>query len=386
MSRWCCASSKRSRTPPTPPSASSTPTSAMSRSACGMFPILGGVDAIEHVVGRLAARNERPTTLILADGTEKSRPNRLRLVTAAETLGLSVLRAAPPTMIGKSLDLEVVNLADLLGRPQTLLDDSVVLRALKGRRVMVTGAGGTIGRELVRQIAAVGPAQIILVDCGEFNLYSIELELRENFPQVPCTPLLCSIRQRRHVMAAFDRHRPDFVFHAAALKHVPLVETNICAGRADQRAGHPQHRGCRPPIRRARDGAGLHRQGGEPGRHHGRHQAAWRTLLPGARSRRPRPPVGIALHDGALRQRAGIERIADPAVPAPAQAPCAAHRHPSGHHALLHDRPRGRPARAPQHGARDGMRRAARPDHRARHGRAGEDHGHRPAHDPPVRP
>ena len=193
-------------------------------------PILGGIEAIEHVVGKLAAQNERPTCLILAEGARAPGPNKLRLVTAAETLGLSVLRAAPPTEIGESLDLEVINLADLLGRPQTELDDSVVLRALRGRRVMVTGAGGTIGRELVRQIAAIGPAELILLDCGEFNLYSVELELRENFPHVPCTPLLCSIRQRRHIMAAFERHQPEYVFHAAALKHVPLVETNICAG------------------------------------------------------------------------------------------------------------------------------------------------------------
>ncbi len=193
-------------------------------------PILGGLDAMAHVVGKLAAQNERPSCLILAEGAGTPGASKLRLVTAAETLGLSVLRAPPPTAIGEHLDLEAVDLADLLGRPQAKLDDSVVLRALKGQRVMVTGAGGTIGSELVRQIAAIGPAELILLECGEFNLYSIELELRENFPHVPCTPLLCSIRQRRNVMAAFERHRPDFVFHAAALKHVPLVETNICAG------------------------------------------------------------------------------------------------------------------------------------------------------------
>ncbi|WP_019833180.1 polysaccharide biosynthesis protein [Sphingomonas sp. PR090111-T3T-6A] len=193
-------------------------------------PILGGIDALEHVVGKLAARDERPSCLILAGGAAVPGNSRLRLVAAAETLGLSVLRAPSPTEIGQPLDLEVIDLADLLGRPQAKLDEDVVLRALKGQRVMVTGAGGTIGRELVRQIATMDPAEIILLECGEFNLYSVELELRENYPHIACTPLLCSIRQRRSVMAAFERHRPDFVFHTAALKHVPLVETNICAG------------------------------------------------------------------------------------------------------------------------------------------------------------
>jgi O-antigen biosynthesis protein WbqV len=195
------------------------------------IPILGGIDAIKHVVGRLAAQNSRPTHLIIADGGKAmSGSERLQLITAAETLGLSILRTSTPTEVKDGLDLEPINLPDLLGRPQTALDQSVLLRALKGRRVLVTGAGGTIGGELVRQIAAIEPAELLLLDCGEFNLYSIEMELKENFPHVQCRPLLCSIRQRQHVMAAFERFRPEFVFHAAALKHVPLVEENACAG------------------------------------------------------------------------------------------------------------------------------------------------------------
>lgn len=194
-------------------------------------PILGGVDAIEHVVGKLAAQGRRPTCLILAEGPKGwIGTGKVKLVTAAETLGLSVMRAAPPAAIGTSLDLEVINLADLLDRPQASLDKGMVSRLLQGSRVLVTGAGGTIGRELVRQIAAIGPAELVLLDAGEFNLYSVELEIRENFSDLRCIPVLCSIRQRQHVMAAFARFRPEFVFHAAALKHVPLVEINACSG------------------------------------------------------------------------------------------------------------------------------------------------------------
>jgi O-antigen biosynthesis protein WbqV len=95
---------------------------------------------------------------------------------------------------------------------------------------MVTGAGGTIGSEIVRQLARFGPSEIQLLDCGEFNLYSIDMELSENFPEIPRKPILCSIRQRESVMAAFKELRPELVFHAAALKHVPLVEENPCSG------------------------------------------------------------------------------------------------------------------------------------------------------------
>ncbi|WP_157218500.1 polysaccharide biosynthesis protein [Flavisphingomonas formosensis] len=194
-------------------------------------PILGSIDAVAEVVSTLAAMHLRPHCLILAEGTTRlAGPIKLKLVTAAETLGLAVMRAPKPTAMGEPLGLKAVNHAELLGRPQTTLDPTVVSRALEGCRVLVTGAGGTIGRELVRQIAAFGPAELILLDAGEFNLYSVELEMRENFPGIPCSPVLCSIRQRQHIMDVFSRYRPEFVLHAAALKHVPLVETNICAG------------------------------------------------------------------------------------------------------------------------------------------------------------
>lgn len=193
--------------------------------------ILGGIDALEHAVDTLTAHNTRPTCIILAAGPDGlAGPAKLKLVTTAQTLNLSVLRAPAATEINQPLDLERINLADLLDRPQTELDPAVVSRAIQGQRVLITGAGGTIGRELARQVARFEPSELLLLDCGEFNLYSVEMELRENYPQISCRAILCSIRQRQHVMAVFAEFSPAFVFHAAALKHVPLVETNVCAG------------------------------------------------------------------------------------------------------------------------------------------------------------
>src|SRR3546814_8682356 len=94
-------------------------------------------------------------------------------------------------------------MAELLGRPQAVLDSEVGSQAIHGRRVLVTGAGGTIGSELVRQIAALRPSQLVLIDSSEFNLYSIDLELQENHPDIERKPVLCSIRQRPAVMQAF---------------------------------------------------------------------------------------------------------------------------------------------------------------------------------------
>src|SRR3546814_14818965 len=89
---------------------------------------------------------------------------------------------------------------------------------------MVTGAGGTIGSELVRQLAALGPSEIVLLDHAEYNLYAIDMEIRETFPDIPVVPQLCCIRQRDRIMQIFAHHRPELVFHAAALTHVTLVE------------------------------------------------------------------------------------------------------------------------------------------------------------------
>ncbi len=198
-------------------------------------PVLGTIEALETVVNKLDASGQRPDCLFLVGGPEH-RPGAemVHLVNKAESLGLTVGRmtgsigveAAAPG----ALDPGFIDMADLLGRPQRKRDRSVAKAAIAGSRVLVTGAGGTIGSELVRQIAALQPAEIVLLDHSEFNLYTIDMEMQENFPHLPRRSVLCSIRQRECLMQAFASHRPELVFHAAALKHVPLVETNPCAG------------------------------------------------------------------------------------------------------------------------------------------------------------
>lgn len=198
-------------------------------------PVLGTLESLQQIVEKLARSGHRPQAIIInaVDPTLKGRAM-VSLVSEAERLGLEVAKIADrkvlePGAHGK-ISLEFVNLSDLLGRPELQLDANVVERAVAGRRVMITGAGGTIGSELVRQLARFGPAEIQLLDCGEFNLYAIDMELGENFPEIPRRRILCSIRQRESVFLAFEEHRPELVFHAAALKHVPLVEENPCSG------------------------------------------------------------------------------------------------------------------------------------------------------------
>nr|WP_246200990.1 nucleoside-diphosphate sugar epimerase/dehydratase [Azospirillum brasilense] len=128
------------------------------------------------------------------------------------------------------IEVRPIALEDLLGRPQAVLDRGAIASLVTGRRVVVTGAGGTIGSELVRQIAALKPETLTLVDAGEFNLYSIEMEVRERFPALALQAVIADVRDRDRIFRLFQAQRPHMVFHAAALKHVPLVEANPAEG------------------------------------------------------------------------------------------------------------------------------------------------------------
>lgn len=117
----------------------------------------------------------------------------------------------------------------LLNRKPRSVNLSMTREMISGRSVLVTGAGGTIGGELCRQIAKLGPRQLILADNGEFNLYTIERELIEAGHGDMLVPQLIDVCQRDHIMGLFKLFKPSVVLHAAALKHVPIVEMNPSA-------------------------------------------------------------------------------------------------------------------------------------------------------------
>ena len=123
--------------------------------------------------------------------------------------------------------LREVSIDDLLGREPVTLDWQAIELVLRGKRVLVTGAGGSIGSELCRQIASLNPLGLILLDSSEFNLYSIEMEMQRCFPHLKTTRCLNDVVDEAAMRKVFDCHRPDLVFHAAAYKHVPLLENQI---------------------------------------------------------------------------------------------------------------------------------------------------------------
>lgn len=113
---------------------------------------------------------------------------------------------------------------DVLGREPVKLDEQAVSGLISGRAVMVTGAGGSIGSELCRQIARFGPSRIVLFEISEFALYQIEQDLGERFPHLPLVRLVGDVKDLSALRRAMATHQPDLVYHAAAYKHVPLME------------------------------------------------------------------------------------------------------------------------------------------------------------------
>ena len=200
-------------------------------------PVLGQVTDLPAVMARLAKRRLKPQRLIVTGAAERlDGAAKAELFERAHQFGLTPARLPRLTEFKQADDrrrfeLQPIALEDLLGRPQVALDHGAIAGLIRGRRVLITGAGGSIGSELTRQIAALAPAQLILVESSEFNLYRIDLELGERLsPGLPAVPLLCDVRDQERVNQIFARYRPEVVFHAAAFKHVPLVEANPAEG------------------------------------------------------------------------------------------------------------------------------------------------------------
>ncbi|MBK9168946.1 MAG: polysaccharide biosynthesis protein [Bryobacterales bacterium] len=130
-------------------------------------------------------------------------------------------------LAGRPTQIREVAVEDLLGRSAIELDQHAICAKLTGQTVLVTGAAGSIGSELCRQIAAFGPALILGLDTAETGLFHLERELRERFPSAAFCPVVGSIRDRRRLAEVFRTHRPHVVYHAAAYKHVPMMESHL---------------------------------------------------------------------------------------------------------------------------------------------------------------
>lgn len=195
--------------------------------------VMGTADQMAEIVARLARQRQKPRRLVLTKDNLSSTSMR-RLYDQAEALGLSLARLPDPTAfrhgVSDGVDLRPIALEDLLSRPQTVLDRAAMRYLVAGKRVLITGAGGSIGSELVRQITDLKPARLALLDNSEFHLYEIDREVDGLAPDLARAAVLADVRDAPRLAGVFAQEKPDLVFHAAALKHVPMVEENPSEG------------------------------------------------------------------------------------------------------------------------------------------------------------
>ncbi len=192
----------------------------------GNVPVLGPLDSAPRW-----AEVHGITHIVVALPSASPAQRRRALDLAAST-GLPVVTvptAAELSQGGRPEKLRDIEPEDLLGREPVRLDESGISECLSGKVVLITGAGGSIGSELCRQVARYGPLKLVLYELSEFALYGIEQELSVSFPHVPLVRLVGDVRDPEHLKTTFERHHPQVVFHAAAYKHVPLMEEDNAA-------------------------------------------------------------------------------------------------------------------------------------------------------------
>ena len=203
-------------------------------------PIVGGLADLDETLRRLDERGRKPRRLILTREVLESEGVDA-LIASARRLGVATVRVSDAmTQVGdadSTVKLAPVAIDDLLGRSAREVDMSAVRALVGGRRVLVTGAGGSIGSELCRQILDMEPKALLLLDHSELALWSIAKELRTRDPDAAIRQHLGSVYDARDLEAAFRDFRPELVFHAAALKHVDLVEAHPVAAAATNTLG-----------------------------------------------------------------------------------------------------------------------------------------------------
>src|SRR3989338_4793134 len=184
--------------------------------------VLGRLDELAHWVGHLDVEH---VIIAMPSSTHQQRKRAIQLCNAAKVKALTV-PSFDDLMSGKVAvsQLRAIELDDLLGRDPVQLDDAGLHGLLTGKTVMVTGAGGSIGSELCRQIARFSPARLVLLESSEYALYTIEQELKQIFPALDFVSLVGDVRDAARVNEVMQQHLPSVLFHAAAYKHVPLME------------------------------------------------------------------------------------------------------------------------------------------------------------------
>jgi len=202
--------------------------------------VIGTIEDLEKTFVNLKSKGLAPQRLILSKDEIKGAPVR-DLLERAAALGITLARIPRLTDFQNpgqdEMEIKPVAIEDLLGRPQTPLDRDAMKALITNKNIVVTGAGGSIGAELTRQVATFSPMSLSLIENNEFALYTIDQEISNLQPELKRRAIIVDVRDRDRILDTIDNLKPDLVFHAAALKHVPLVEDNPAEGARTNIAG-----------------------------------------------------------------------------------------------------------------------------------------------------
>jgi len=190
-------------------------------------PILGDFKDLETIIESLTNKKSRPIRILVSPDAD-SFNNLQAIIEKANELAIPLSRLPMLTELahnlGNGISIQPIAIEDLLRRSQRALNNKCISDSINSKNILITGAGGSIGSEIVRQIASFGAAKVGILDNSEFLLYEIEQEIKSKCPELYVIPYLIDIRDEKALAAVFEEFVPDIVFHAAALKHVPLLE------------------------------------------------------------------------------------------------------------------------------------------------------------------
>ncbi|MBL8772686.1 MAG: polysaccharide biosynthesis protein [Phenylobacterium sp.] len=197
--------------------------------------ILEAIDRLDAALADLRRWNRYPRAILFLEEPAKLKGLTADVLGRLKTDGIRLLRL--PSIVELShhegltlLPVRDINIEELLARDPIELDRGAIGRLIQGRRVLVTGAGGSIGAELCRQVASFGCGHLTVLDFSETALFEIEREMRETYPHISTKAVLCDVRHAKRLANVFVQERPHLVFHAAALKHVSMVERHPAEG------------------------------------------------------------------------------------------------------------------------------------------------------------
>ncbi len=186
------------------------------------LPIIGHIDDVVKL-----AKEQNVKTVLCVAGVLTGAAFR-KIYTECDKNGI-VVKVVPQVefLPDTKLPIHEIDVNDLLGRDPIKLDDQKIRELISNRRVLVTGAGGSIGSEICRQLSRFEPKELFLLGRGENRIFFLERELRKNFPEIKFTPVIANITDAPRIDLVFSQIKPEIVFHAAAHKHVPLMEANV---------------------------------------------------------------------------------------------------------------------------------------------------------------